>query len=74
MAFKRFDLLGNGTLRHVQLCRGTRERQVARGGFEGSEPVQRRQARLHGYNSIISLTNGMPLFFSLVKKIRLGQA
>jgi hypothetical protein len=41
--FQRLDLLANGARSHVQLLGGQFEAEMARGGLEGPERVERRQ-------------------------------
>ena len=43
LTFQRFDLMANGGLRDAELGRGAGEAQMARGGLEREQRVERRQ-------------------------------
>ena len=45
---QRFHLLSHGGGRHMQLLRGQFEAEMPRGGFEGFQGIERRQAWAHG--------------------------
>ena len=72
--FQRFDLLTDGALGHVELCRRMGEGAVPRGRFERAQPAKRWEGSGHFDNSGISSTYNMTAFFSLVKKCALRQA